>query len=347
MWPSDRPQPLASTITWAAAATSRQRRDHPAVGRWRGLDLLERGHRHRRRCVGCVRLGRHGHVGRFVPMTPARLIDTRDTCGQHRLRRHDPPSRRRPGRCDRDGRQHHDDRVERARLLQRVPGRVGAARCVGAQHHGRRSDRRGRSHRADHPRAWPCTRRTATMSSSTCSATSPARRRCSADGLFVAATPTRLIDTRAGGVPVYTNGSIAVDYSAVTGGKVAAIVANFTATQSTRDGFLTIVLPTTTASRWCRTELRRRAERGQHGHRRLDRRRVAVCEPHHEHGGRSDRLVHRHSAARDGWRGRRQQPATCARVARMSGNRSCRWPTRRPSGSGCARTATPPPMRCR
>jgi L,D-transpeptidase catalytic domain len=68
----------------------------------------------------------------------------------------------------------------------------------------------------------------------------------SADGLFVPTVPTRLTDTRTAGVPVYTGGSIPIDITGVTGGPVAAIVANWTATQSRGSGFIT-AFPTATA----------------------------------------------------------------------------------------------------
>ena len=70
----------------------------------------------------------------------------------------------------------------------------------------------------------------------------------SSEGMFVSSTPVRLIDTRTGGtaaVPVYTGGSIPIDYTAVTGGPVSAIVANWTATQSRGAGFVT-AFPTAT-----------------------------------------------------------------------------------------------------
>jgi hypothetical protein len=68
----------------------------------------------------------------------------------------------------------------------------------------------------------------------------------SADGLFVPATPTRVLDTRDGGTPVYTNGSVATGASTVTDTSVSAVVANFTATQSRGAGFVT-AFPTGTA----------------------------------------------------------------------------------------------------
>ena len=61
----------------------------------------------------------------------------------------------------------------------------------------------------------------------------------SGDGLFVPATPTRLVDTRAG-APLFRDGSIELDPTSVTGGPVAAIAANWTLTHTWRAGYLTV-----------------------------------------------------------------------------------------------------------
>ncbi|MCB0998950.1 MAG: SGNH/GDSL hydrolase family protein [Acidimicrobiales bacterium] len=58
-------------------------------------------------------------------------------------------------------------------------------------------------------------------------------------GLFVAASPTRLLDTRTA-TTVFRGGSIEIDPTAVTGGPVSAIAANWTLTETWRGGFLTV-----------------------------------------------------------------------------------------------------------
>jgi hypothetical protein len=61
----------------------------------------------------------------------------------------------------------------------------------------------------------------------------------SSDGLFVATTPTRLIDTRVA-TTLYPDGSIRLDPTSITGGPVAAIAANWTMTRTWRGGYVTV-----------------------------------------------------------------------------------------------------------
>lgn len=61
----------------------------------------------------------------------------------------------------------------------------------------------------------------------------------SSDGLFVATSPTRVLDTR-DRTTVFPNGAVEFDPSAVTGGPVAAVAANWTLTRTWRAGFLTV-----------------------------------------------------------------------------------------------------------
>lgn len=56
-------------------------------------------------------------------------------------------------------------------------------------------------------------------------------------GLFVPITPTRLLDTRTGEM-LYTSGSMALDYTTVTGTTAAAVVGNWTSTEATGHGYL-------------------------------------------------------------------------------------------------------------
>lgn len=60
----------------------------------------------------------------------------------------------------------------------------------------------------------------------------------SAEGLFVATAPTRLVDTRGDG-PLFRNGTIELDPVSVTGAPVAAIAANWTLTHTWKAGYLT------------------------------------------------------------------------------------------------------------
>lgn len=62
----------------------------------------------------------------------------------------------------------------------------------------------------------------------------------SSDGLFVPSVPTRLLDTRPDRVPVYAGGTIELDPTAITGGPVAAVAANWTLTRTWRAGFVTV-----------------------------------------------------------------------------------------------------------
>ena len=67
-------------------------------------------------------------------------------------------------------------------------------------------------------------------------------------GLFVPATPTRVIDTRSAMPPVYDRGAREIDVSGATGGPVAAVAANWTLTQTKRAGWLA-TYPSRTARR--------------------------------------------------------------------------------------------------
>jgi hypothetical protein len=60
----------------------------------------------------------------------------------------------------------------------------------------------------------------------------------SGDGLFVPATPVRVLDTRAAARPLYDHGALEIDVVRATGGPVAAVAANWTLTQTTRPGWL-------------------------------------------------------------------------------------------------------------
>ncbi len=59
------------------------------------------------------------------------------------------------------------------------------------------------------------------------------------DGLFVPAAPTRLIDTRTA-TTLFPGGTLQFDPGTITGGPVAAIAANWTLTRTWRGGFLTV-----------------------------------------------------------------------------------------------------------
>jgi hypothetical protein len=61
----------------------------------------------------------------------------------------------------------------------------------------------------------------------------------SSDGLFVATTPTRVLDTR-DDTTLFPDGTIEFDTTAVTGGPVAAVAANWTLTRTWRGGYLTV-----------------------------------------------------------------------------------------------------------
>lgn len=60
----------------------------------------------------------------------------------------------------------------------------------------------------------------------------------STDGLFIATTPRRLVDTR-GTTPVYPDGTIPLDPTPFTSGPVAAVAANWTLTGTWSSGYLT------------------------------------------------------------------------------------------------------------
>jgi hypothetical protein len=57
-------------------------------------------------------------------------------------------------------------------------------------------------------------------------------------GLFVPALPRRVLDTRSNAPRIYDQGAREIDVVGVTGGPVAAVVANWTLTQTTRAGWL-------------------------------------------------------------------------------------------------------------
>jgi hypothetical protein len=57
-------------------------------------------------------------------------------------------------------------------------------------------------------------------------------------GLFVPASPTRVLDTRGESPPLYDGGAREIDVLRATGGPVSAVVANWTLTQTARPGWL-------------------------------------------------------------------------------------------------------------
>ena len=249
VWPSDRPQPLASTITWGRSGDVRANGAIIQLSAAGAVSIFSSAATDIVVDVSGVFVSATtATAGRFVPMTPARLIDTRDTA------RPAPASSvtvARPVGVPVDatamavsitttessgpgffsaypaGAARPDASVLNTTVADQT---VAAAAIVPIDPAGLAVYTQNGDHVIVDVFGY-FTGSSAAMS---------------ADGLFVAATPTRLIDSRVGGVPVHTNGSIAVDYTSVTGGKVAAIVANFTATQSRGTGFLT-ALPTATA----------------------------------------------------------------------------------------------------
>jgi hypothetical protein len=249
VWSADQPQPLASTITWSQPGEVRANGTIVQLSPTGAISLFSSAATDIVVDVsGVFSAASSARTGRFVPMTPARLVDTRTTT--------------RPKAMTAVG----------VRLPSQVPADAMALAV---------SITTTESSGAGFFSAYPTG--SARPNASVLNTTGPgqtvaataivpvgelgldvftqagdhvivdvfgyftgASAPMSADGLFVASTPTRVLDTRTGGVPVYTNGSMRVNYAGVTGGTVAAIVANFTATQSRGGGFVT-AFPTGTA----------------------------------------------------------------------------------------------------
>jgi hypothetical protein len=249
VWPSDQPQPLASTITWSRKGEVRANGAIIQLSAGGSVSIFSSSATDIVVDVSGVFVSATAaSAGRFVPLTPVRLLDTRATAR--------PPAASsvtiaRPDGVPVDATAmavsitttessgpgyfsaypSGSTRPDASVLNTTVAGQtVAAAAIVPISQAGLAVYTQSGDHVIVDVFGY---------------FTGPSAE-MSADGLFVAVSPTRLTDTRVSGVPVHTDGSVTVDYGAVTGGRVAAIVTNLTATQSRGAGFVT-AFPTATA----------------------------------------------------------------------------------------------------
>ena len=340
VWPADRPQPVASTIAWGGPDEVR------ANGTLVGLSV-----------DGRISLFVNSPVhvvvdvaGAFVSAIdrhrrPVRADDTdsvarhprhRSTCrGRHGARRAARGSRR---RRDRRGDHHHHHRCERAGLLHRLRRRsdrptasvlntvragqtVAATAIVPVDDEGVAVFTQRGDHVIVDLNGW-----------FTGDSADPTD-----EGLFVPITPTRTLDTRTAGIPLYTGGTLSMGAAAAVGDGAAAVVANLTSVESLGDGFVTAYPSSTERPLASTAELRPRRDGGEHGRRRhVDRGRIGVRQPADATRRRRHGLVHRYAARGVGSRPSRTLRRRWPAARPPNGPRS---PTRHSSGSGCAATA--------
>ncbi|MGE0141046.1 MAG: L,D-transpeptidase [Ilumatobacteraceae bacterium] len=247
-WPTDEPQPLASTVTWSRAGDTRA---NGAIIRLSAAGKVSIFSSAPTDVVidvsGAFVPASTARAGRFVPMTPVRLLDTRTTSRPAAASSVDVP---RPAGVPADA---IALAVGITTTESSGPGYFTAYAAGSARPNASVLNTTGAGQTVASTAVVPIGDGGLSVFTQAGdhvivdvfgwftgpSATS------SEDGLFVPATPTRVLDTRTGGVPVYTNGSVQLPLADIASG-AAAVVANVTATQSRGSGFVT-AFPTRTA----------------------------------------------------------------------------------------------------
>lgn len=245
VWPADRPQPLASTIAWGGAGEVRANGTLVGLSADGEVSVFVNSPTHVVVDVsGAFVPASTATAGRFVATTPTRLLDTRTTA---RPSAGDTVRVQLPDEVDADATAvaltitttdasgpgfftafaAGDDRPTASVLNTTTIGQTVAATAIVPV------DGNGVAvftQRGDHIivdfAGW-----------FTGASADPTD-----DGLFVPISPTRVLDTRTAGIPLYTGGSLSLVTGGVVGGEVgdaSAIVANVTSIESLGDGFVT------------------------------------------------------------------------------------------------------------
>ncbi|MBI5088289.1 MAG: L,D-transpeptidase [Actinobacteria bacterium] len=248
VWPADQPQPLASTVTWSQPGDTRANGAVIQLSAAGSISIFANAPTDVVVDVsGAFVPGDSARSGRFVPITPARLLDTRTTSRPGPATSVTVP---RPAGVPADA---IALAVGITTTESTGPGFFTAYAAGATRPNASVLNTTGAGQTVASTAIVPISAQGMSVFTQAgdhvivdvfgwFTGTSAAT---SSDGLFVPATPTRVLDTRTGGVPVYTNGSVPVPLGTAARG-AAAIVANVTATQSRGSGFVT-AFPTRTA----------------------------------------------------------------------------------------------------
>lgn len=241
VWPADRPQPLASTIAWGGAGEVRANGALVGLSPGGEVSVFVNSATHVVVDVsGAFVPASTTSAGRFVPITPTRLLDTRTTA---RPAAGDIVQVELPAVVDADATAvaltitttdasgpgfftafaAGAERPTASVLNTNSVGQtVAATAIVPVDHDGLAVFTQRGDHVIVDLAGW-----------FTGASADPTD-----EGLFVPISPTRVLDTRTAGIPLYSGGSRSLDTGGVVG-PAAAIVANVTSIKSLGDGFVT------------------------------------------------------------------------------------------------------------